>query len=202
MITTRKSLLLALIASASVVAGSWATGQEKGDLLKGVTFEQSKNEIQKEKEKAVPAQPGQSSPNLGPPFSCDSISDKSVHAACLSALEENFTYESERLKHRKWVFRFQLVATNISFVIVMAMIGFGLRFAHIQFSREFPRVSPPTPGDPPVPPPTHVSPITDIEVSLARIKVSSSILGVVILGLAMGFFYLYIRFIFPIQGVN
>ena len=192
----------ALIGLIGIFAGSNAASQEKGDLLKGVTFEQSENAVQKETDSGQELQTQQFDSGQGLPFSCEGLTDKSekdreVHAACLNALEENFTYESERLKHRKWVFRFQLIATNISFLIVVIMVGFGLRFAQIQFSREFTRFpSDIMPRDSSVP-----VPVTDIEISLARIKVSSSILGVIVLGLAMGFFYLYIRYVFPIQGV-
>jgi len=205
MTTTRRVVALALVGSAVAMAGSRAIGQGKGDLLKGVTFEESKKEIQKGKQ-VVPVVPSeQSNSSLGLPFSCDGFADKDkgLYAACLSALEETFTYESERLKHRKWVFRCQLIATNVSFVIVMVMIGLGLWFAYIQFSREFPIV----PGKTTVSDSVAADQViarsqTDIEVSLARIKVSSSILGVIILGLAMGFFYLYIRFVFPILSVQ
>lgn len=207
MSTTRKFVLLTLIASVGLMAGPCVTSQEKGDLIKGVTFEQSKNDVQSDEKTTSATPPEQSTRDLSPLFSCDSIGnqtdkEKDVHDACLSALKENFTYESERLKHRKWVFRFQLVATNISFVIVIVMVAFGLRFAYVQFSREFPRVLPATAAiDLGGRAENNISTTTDIEVSLARVKISSSILGVVILGLAMGFFYLYIRFVFPIQGV-
>lgn len=209
MIAGYKPVLLALVVVSSLANGATAMGQEKRDLLKGITFEQSKTEVNKPDETRPIAEPGQSDSNAGIPFSCANIDNKSdkekeVYAACLSALQENFVYESERLRHRKWVFRFQLIATNISFVIVMVMVGFGLWFAYVQFSRAFPKITPTTlkTTDLPTPPQIRDTSVTDIELSLARIKISSSILGVVILGLAMGFFYLYIRFVFPIQGIQ
>ena len=208
MITTRKSALLVLVALISMTFSSNASAQNKADVLSGVKFEQSKKDVEKRDETLSTVPPDPSGGSSGLPFSCEGISDKNdqekeVHVACLNALKEHFGYESERLKHRKWVFRFQLIATNISFVIVLVMVGFGLRFAQIQFLREFPTLPlAPTPAGSPMTTPAHDSSTTDIEISLARIKVSSSILGVIILALAMGFFYLYIQFVFPIQGVQ
>jgi hypothetical protein len=202
--SSRKTALLALLVCASAVGLTRLQCQESGDLLKGVTFQQSKTEVQKTGQLPLPAQPQQSGSDASLPFSCENISDKEkdLRAACLDSLRENYRYESERLKHRKWVFRFQLIATNVSFVMVITIVSFGIRFAYVQFSREFPKVSNvATSGQSSSSIQSSPSSVTDIEISLARIKVSSSILGVVILGLAMGFFYLYIRFVFPIQGV-
>jgi hypothetical protein len=204
---TETQRTLFLVVCVALTAGSVATCQEKGDLLKGVTFEQSKRDIQKNKaELAVPPRPLDS--DRGLPFSCDSFKDKGkqeseVYAVCLSALKENFAYEAERLRHRKWVFRFQLVASNVSFMMVVALIGFGLWFAYVQFCRDFAKTSPAiNVANPPGRIEDRPTSTTDIDISLARIRISSSILGVIILGLAMGFFFLYLRFVFPIQGVQ
>jgi hypothetical protein len=40
---------------------------------------------------------------------------------------------------------------------------------------------------------------TDIEFSGKGIKVSSPVLGVVILAISLGFFYLYLRHVYPIE---
>jgi len=42
---------------------------------------------------------------------------------------------------------------------------------------------------------------TDLELSTTGVKVSSNILGVVILSLSLAFFYLYLAFVYPIQEI-
>jgi hypothetical protein len=41
-----------------------------------------------------------------------------------------------------------------------------------------------------------------LEISTTGLKVSSSVLGVVILAMSMAFFYLYTRYVYPIQEVH
>jgi hypothetical protein len=43
---------------------------------------------------------------------------------------------------------------------------------------------------------------TSFELSLSGIKISSSVIGLIVLAMSMGFFYLYLKFVYPIQDIS
>jgi hypothetical protein len=49
---------------------------------------------------------------------------------------------------------------------------------------------------------SNVDPVTDLEISAKSIKVRSSVLGLLLLLTSMGFFCLYLRYVYPIQEVT
>lgn len=109
--------------------------------------------------------------------------DAEVKSECLAAVRENYLYNVAALQHRRASFEWSLTASEIMFFMVLVMVLAGLVFAAIQF-----RSSAPTP--------------TDLEISTTGLKVSSSVLGVVILAMSMAFFYVYTRYVYPIQEVH
>ena len=69
------------------------------------------------------------------------------------------------------------------FSVVLTLVFAGLVFAALQFRR-------------------GMRTTTEIEFSMSGVKVSSPVLGVVILAVSMAFFYLYARYVYPIQEVH
>jgi hypothetical protein len=123
-------------------------------------------------------------PGNGPVAATEcSYADAEVKTECLAALRENYLYNVAALQHRRASFEWSLIASEIMFFMVLVMVLAGLVFAAIQF-----RSSAPTP--------------TDLEISTTGLKVSSSVLGVVILAMSMAFFYVYTRYVYPIQEVH
>ena len=116
------------------------------------------------------------------PSECQ-YADSEARADCLAAVRENYRYNVAALQHRRASFEWSLTASEIMFFMVLVMVLAGLVFAAIQF-----RSSAPTP--------------TDLEISTTGLKVSSSVLGVVILAMSMAFFYVYTRYVYPIQEVH
>lgn len=112
---------------------------------------------------------------------CD-IKDAGLAAECVKAQTENYRYVVAALQHRRASFDWSLRASEIMFGVVLILVFSGLVFAAIQF-----RAAAPEP--------------TQLEISASGLKVSSSVLGVVILAISMGFFYLYSRYVYPIQEV-
>jgi hypothetical protein len=109
--------------------------------------------------------------------------DADTQTDCIAAVRENYRYNVAALQHRRASFEWSLTASEIMFFMVLVMVLAGLVFAAVQF-----RSSAPTP--------------TDLEISTSGLKVSSSVLGVVILAMSMAFFYVYTRYVYPIQEVH
>jgi len=74
--------------------------------------------------------------------------------------------------------------------MVLLVVIAGLAFSGLQFYLGF------TLGG------TRRSGVTTLEASLKGIKVSSSVLGVIILTISIVFFYLYLKFVYPITNVS
>ena len=94
------------------------------------------------------------------------------------------------LDYNRRVFEWQMTSTMVSFWMVIALVLAGLAFAAIQFWRAMRA----TAGDPGL--------NTDLELSGKGLKVSSPVLGVIILTISLGFFYLYLLHVYPIEHVR
>lgn len=94
------------------------------------------------------------------------------------------------LDYNRRVFEWQMTSTIVSFWMVIALVVAGLAFAGVQFWRAMRA----TAGDPGM--------TTDLELGTKGLKVSSPVLGVIILTISLGFFYLYLRHVYPIEHVR
>ncbi|SRR5216684_8483204 len=122
---------------------------------------------------------------------CD-YAEAKVREACVAAQVVAFNYSAEAILHRRDVLDWQLFAGKMIFVVVALLVLSGLGFAYLQF-RNAAKVALKRPKNGQVD-----SPVADLELGLQKIRVSSSILGVIILGFSMAFFYLYLVYVFPI----
>lgn len=98
------------------------------------------------------------------------------------------------LEHRKISLKWNLNSTIVIFWTVILLVMCGIAFAGIQFYISMQLAKKPDSGK------TEVSP-TQIEASFQGIKVSSPVLGVIILIISMLFFYLYLKYVYPITEV-
>ena len=127
-------------------------------------------------------------PNSPNPLFSDSLTNEKYQAA----LQEYYDYHVSGLQHRKKVFKWQLFSSKIIFAVVLILVFAGIYFAAIQFhigvkqakenSRDF-------------------NDHTEITASMKGIKVSSPVLGVIILVISLAFFYLYLVYVFPIEDI-
>lgn len=85
------------------------------------------------------------------------------------------------LEHRNNVFEWQYKSSIIIFVMVITIVLFGLIFSGIQFFK------------------STKQPNSELELSTSGIKVSTSILGVILLIISLAFFYLYLIHVYPIS---
>jgi hypothetical protein len=155
------------------------------------------------------------------------FSDPNMHDACVAAQVVEFNYSAERITHRRDVLAWQLLAGKLIFFIVLLLVLAGLTFAYLQFrlavtpaqrtlvisdmQRELvsqdKQTSGVQTGGASATADDAVSergsgteiPAADLEIGLQKIKVSSSILGVIILAFSMAFFYLYLVYVFPVR---
>jgi len=134
--------------------------------------------------------PGASSPFM-PKVWCADIADVETRKVCWAAYRASLSYYETGLAHRARVIRWQHVSTIVIFWVVLGLVAIGVYFAWLQFARAM--AIRPTAGEPG---PTH-----SIELSVGGIKVSSPVLGVIILTLSLAFFYLYLVHAYPIQEI-
>ncbi|UTA66672.1 hypothetical protein [Emticicia sp. 21SJ11W-3] len=130
--------------------------------------------------------------------------DSAVEPAALDSLDSAITaaikslqFESVKVAHDHYVqqlaytqkvYDFQALSSRIIFTFVLLIVFCGLAFAAIQFYKSMKVVNKEDP--------------TNVEISLSGVKVSSSILGAIILVISLAFFYLYLIYVYPIKQVD
>jgi hypothetical protein len=163
---------------------------------------------------ALPDFPASIAPQVG---SC-SQPDEATRSLCNQATQESYRYLISAYQHRRSSFDWNLAADKIIVLVVS-----GLVFAAIQFRvglagvaafepRPSPHAEESAPDEAEVPAKRsglHTQAVpqlgdmaTNLELSANGIKVSSSVLGVIVLLISMAFFYLYARYVYPIQEVR
>ncbi len=93
-------------------------------------------------------------------------------------------------EHQLRVFRWQLLSARIIFAVVVLLVAAGIYFAAVQFHHGLRQGSA-----------GHEAQSTELEASMKGIRVSSPVLGVIILTISLAFFYLYLVHVYPIEFV-
>jgi hypothetical protein len=144
--------------------------------------------------------------------------DEPTKTKVLASFQEYLEYRISGYQHRKEVFKWQLYSSKIIFFVVIFLVFVGIYFSGIQFHRSLgPKRAhnARNKGEISMPPATEKDEITkdettqvvtkekeeitEIVASVKGIKVSSPILGVIILVVSLLFFYLYLAYVYPIQ---
>ncbi len=120
----------------------------------------------------------------------DWLKDPATNQLFLQAMGEYYRYRTSGLQHRSRVFEWQLVSSKVIFATVLMLVGAGMAFAAIQFRAGMKRV----PGE-------EARDITEVNLSATSVKVSSPVLGVIILVISLAFFYLYLVYVYPISEI-
>ncbi|HEY5969592.1 MAG TPA: hypothetical protein VIU35_16540 [Chitinophagaceae bacterium] len=102
-----------------------------------------------------------------------------------------YDYKNFGYLHRKKVFNWQLFSSKLIFFVVIGLVVSGIYFAGLQFFHAI-KLSKKV-GD------LEKSMNTELAASSNEVKVSSPVLGVIILVLSFLFFFLYLKFVYPIQ---
>jgi hypothetical protein len=115
----------------------------------------------------------------------------------LEAMQRYYEYRANGYLYRSRLFEWQLFASRLIFGVVLALVVAGIYFAAAQFRsamRTASRHASSLPAQ-------DASLATQLEVSAKGIVVHSSVMGVIILALSLGFFYLYLVYVYPITDV-
>lgn len=132
----------------------------------------------------------QAQPPFDPPPAASGVTQEKYE----EALREFYQYQITGLRHRQQVFHWQLVTSVVIFLAVLVLVAVGVYFSSVQFARSF--KPPAAQGQPPA-----EAPVTQIKANWQGIEASSSVLGVIILVISLGFFYLYLVYVYPIQEI-
>ena len=119
------------------------------------------------------------------------ISDSVTQRVQQQTWKNYYEYKSFGYSHRKNVFRWQLFSSKLIFIVVVMLVLSGIYFAGLQFFHAI-RLSK-NPGD------IEKLMNTELSAGTGEVRVSSPVLGVIILVLSFMFFFLYLKFVYPIQ---
>lgn len=118
-----------------------------------------------------------------------------------AAMREYYRYRINGYQHRTDIFRWQFFSSKIIFFVVILLVLSGVYFSGVQFHSALRRGRAPAPaaqdGAAQVLAVTQHE-VTEIEASVKGIRVSSPVLGVLILVISFLFFYLYLIYVYPI----
>lgn len=155
--------------------------KERTEVLNKIAEGKVKRFGEKDTEKSPrPADAGIRDPMMPLPPSA-LLSDPPTKEKYLAALQEYYTYHIAGLQNRRQVFKWQLFSSKVIFAVVLVLVFAGIYFAAVQFHTGLGRGEERT------------------EFIALGIKVSSPILGVIILVISLAFFYLYLVYVYPIE---
>ena len=130
--------------------------------------------------------------------------DSTSKALYYESLSRYFEYRLFGYQHREKVFAWQLLSSKIIFFCVIILLMVGLYFSYLQFKKSMLEVgtrNEKVDGEKTETDKTTSSSQTTIEATLKGFKISSPVLGVIILAISLIFFYLYLIHIYPIREI-
>ncbi len=175
-----RGLIIVLMAIALAVPAASLTAEEPSE-------EQDVSRIDRLKKALEADEPLKFAPELVPP----EFLDEDGEEALKRSIKSYYDYLSEGFEHRRRVFAWQLLSSRIIFVLVVALVTVGIYFSWLQFRAGIAKDGE---GD-------GSAPRTTFEATAKGIKVSSPVLGVIILVISLVFFYLYLRYVYPIEEI-
>ena len=119
------------------------------------------------------------------------LEDSRLDSAKLKAWNSYYSYMYFGYIHRKNVFNWQLLSSKFIFFVVIALVLVGVYFAWIQFYYTLRSIK--KSGS------SERALSTELTASFKEVKIVSPVLGVIILMISFLFFYLYLRYVYPIN---
>lgn len=133
--------------------------------------------------------------------------DPEMRNAAIESMREYYRYRESGYKHRKAVFEWQLTSSKIIFWVVIVLVAVSIYFSGVQFhiALRSQRVAKQSKGEKSESGSGSAASAsglqTSIEAGSGGVKVSSPVLGVIILVISLLFFYLYLVHIYPISEI-
>jgi hypothetical protein len=112
-----------------------------------------------------------------------------TRAAYETALRAYYDYRVRGYEQRLQAFEWQGWSTKAIFFAVLGLVLAGVVFAAVQFGVGLRRTG------------TAGETSSELAIDLKGVKVSSPVLGVVLLTISLAFFYLYLVYVYPIMNV-
>ena len=109
-------------------------------------------------------------------------SNRRVSQAQADYNEAYWRYERDAIEHKRKVYAWQHTSSIIIFYVVIFLVLIGVLFSWLQFRAA-----------------AYKGESEELDASMKGVKITSSTLGVVILVLSMCFFYLYLRYVYPVN---
>jgi hypothetical protein len=128
-------------------------------------------------------------------------SDPATEAMRLQAEQADYSYHVFAKVHAQRTFTFQYWTGEIIFFVVLIIVFAGLVFSAVQFYVGIRHPLESRTADGTVSKTDEAS-VSEFEASLQGIKLKSSVLGLLILAMSMVFFYLYLKYVYPISSVS
>lgn len=158
----------------------------------------------------------------------DKALDETARKLIIAEAQQNAAYQAWRRQFVQDSWEWHLLSTQLLMYVVLVIVGFGLYLTYVQFTRPLParrRTAPanavttaaaaPPPAAPGVAPPAGAGaiaaadpqppdhdaalPVHKLKIGLDGLELSSQIVGVIILGFSLAFFYCYVKDIYPVQ---
>ena len=128
--------------------------------------------------------------------------DSAAAVAYQHYLEAYYKYQAHSLDYAQTVFDWQYKSSIVIFMMVILLVLTGLVFAGIQFTIAM-KAHPTSAGKKKEATATDQAPAmaTTLEASAHGVKITSSVIGLLILVVSIGFFYLYLVYVYPIQNI-
>jgi len=160
-------------------------------------------------------------PSVPAPGPCNEITDE-ARQACARLQKVAYEHQAWMLEYRQKAFEAHHVYTIIVFAIVCAMVLLGMYLSYKEFAigaarrqklierliQRVRRTAGGKPdeakagGDQELSAEEKAAAATALEIGTSGVKVTSQVLGVIVLVVSMGFFYLYLKTVYPIQESN
>jgi hypothetical protein len=105
------------------------------------------------------------------------------------SLRASYDFQIYSYTQAKKTFDWQYWSSKVIFWVVLLLVGAGLAFSALQFYLGY-RAG------------TAKAEESTFEATLQGVKVSSSVLGVIVLTISIVFFYLYLKYVYPITNVG
>jgi len=148
----------------------------------------------------------------GPPLDQDEVNQHNARVEiAASNLDLDFRHWS--IGFNKSSFEWHFLSTKIIFFVVIAIVISGLVLTWIQFlrddhvrigGREVEKEETKSAAGPPAAPEVvaETSDLSTVKISTSGVEVSSRVLGLLVLAFSLGFFYLYLQFVYPMEELR
>jgi hypothetical protein len=156
----------------------------------------------------VPSGAASSTPSQGEQAALEVLNELGVPPPATQPPAYIEQYQQWQLRFNKRSYEWHLISTVLIFAMVMGIVLFGLYLTWLQFTREQHRAhrasaraaaAPASESEGEAPAPAPEPAASSLKISATGVEVTSQVIGLLILGFSLAFFYLYVKEVYPMQ---